>query len=103
MSVMGMASSRREALESEHTTSGDILTLLWAIHSRMDWPTRAMDGAQNSTVLVPRLSGSRYSSARRSDMRVLPVPHAMIALQRSLSSKARSILETASSWWGRRS
>ncbi len=89
-----MASSRRDALESEHTTSGDSGTRLWAIHSRMDWPTSEMEGAQNRT--VPGLSCIQ-SSTRRSDMSVFPVPHAMTALQRSWSAQACSIWKTASS------
>ena len=96
--LSGMESSRREALESEHTTSGVMGTLACAIHSRMDWPTSEMEGAQKSTAPRPT-----YPSASRSDMSVLPVPQAITALHRSWSAKAATMDSTALSWWGRRS
>ena len=92
-----MTSSLRDALESEHTTSEDSGTRLCPIHSRMDWPTSEIEGAQNRTVPGPSCS---HSSTRRSDMSVLPVPQAMIALQRSWSSHAASMAAMASSWCG---
>ena len=58
-----------------------------------------MDGAQNRTSLQP-FSAIR-SSAKRSAMRVLPVPQAMIALARSRRSKQDWIWFMASRWWGR--
>ena len=52
-SVMGMASSWRDALESEHTTRGDSFTRDWESHSRIDCPTREIEGAQNRTSPLP--------------------------------------------------
>ena len=93
-SVIGMTSSLRDAFESEQTTSEDMGTRLWPIHSRMDCPTREIDGAQKR--IVPA-AGPIQSSTRRRDMRVFPVPHAMIALQRSNSAHFSSIAATARS------
>ena len=75
----------REALASEQTTRERNGTLAWLVHSLMDWATSAMDGAQNRTSLHP-LAAMR-ASARRSAVRVLPVPQAMMAFARSWSSK----------------
>ena len=96
--VASSSSVTCDAVASEQTTRGRSPTRSWFTHSRMAWLTRAMDGAANRTVPC-----RQRPSASRSAMSVLPVPHAMIALQRSNDSSFALMSLTASRWCSLRS
>ncbi|SIN17458.1 Uncharacterised protein [Mycobacteroides abscessus subsp. abscessus] len=61
-------------------------------HSRIVWESREIDGTRNST----EPPAPTYSSASFSEVKVLPVPHAMISLPRSCSANCAVTASMAS-------
>src|SRR5699024_11193032 len=72
----------RDAFASEHTAIAVTPTAELLDHSRSAWDNSAIDGTRNRT-LPP---APTYSSANRSEVKVFPVPQAMINRPRSAVS-----------------
>ncbi|SHP92300.1 Uncharacterised protein [Mycobacteroides abscessus subsp. abscessus] len=80
---------------SEQTAKARSGIVVCAVHSRSVWDSREMDGTQNRMNARPLFSLA-VRSAIFSEVKVLPVPHAMISLPRSLPTpKPANTLSTA--------
>ncbi len=87
----------RPTRTSEHTANGRMSTAALAIHSRRLWLSSWIDGTRKSTLLPSPAS----CSAILSEVKVLPVPQAMISLPRSCFARPSATAESASAWCGR--
>jgi len=96
-STLEMSSDCLPTLVSEHTANGANGMSDSVAHSRSDCDSKEIEGTRNNT--DPPLPAT--CSARRREVKVLPVPHAMINLPRSEDSKPAVTCSIAVSWWAR--
>ena len=96
ISMIGMSVfSECDTLESEHTPTYDCSMVQCSDQYRIAWRISDMDGTAYS--ISPPAPTMR--SAIRSDVRVLPVPHAMMSCPRSDCFRPATTFLRAAFWW----